>query len=434
MANQSIGEVSGGLSGLGAVNKMKAAARKSQANQASTGASRNAPMGKPAWWASRKGAPREGTPIDAQGRPLRNAAGEALHYDSKGGVHVKARMGTPINRGKPSARTNVLAQARNAERKALQLRVEGESQASVAKFALSGGNREKAGKAAIAAVQKLKLAAILQHRAQKTAGVIGLENAAMAREQHAQAVEQGIRTGTDPFGGAGMDGQKALAGQLRMEAKALRTRAAMVAQLPDQPPGLPTEKRIAEVASKFHVRLQLRQHPGELPLHVIASLQGLGSVDDPVSMVESNDPETVLNYYGGADDLGAMMARIDTGDDSGFVFLSGLAGLGDLGIGVQSAIKRDPKVAAAATATKEKKATATADAAYAAATAASPTVIGPDGTPVPAVVGPDGILVPDPSFKAGEGFFSRNLVKIGGAILAVGVVGGGLLFWARRKK
>jgi hypothetical protein len=113
----------------------------------------------------------------------------------------------------------------------------------------------------------------------------------------------------------------AQANALEANAKKLRAQAANVEAQPNEPAGLPSPKRIAEVANKFNVRTSFKSQAQDRR----ALISVLGEAYD-APLAQADDYEGALAYYG-SDELGALAANIEFGRYSEADAI--LQGLGD---------------------------------------------------------------------------------------------------------
>jgi hypothetical protein len=350
------------------MNKMQEAAARARAFAASTGGAR--------------------TPPTVEARP------PLIFKQNPSVLPPKANVAMQINKAYGNAQA-LLARAKN--------------NIAIAKNAVPRGQKEIAGQAAIAAYTDLRNAAVLKQKADKTMKVMSLEAQALVKEQKAAAITYRTDAKTQPFGGQGEDAARATAQMLKDEAASLRTSAAVIARAPDVPEDFPSPARAAQVVSKFNARVHL-QRRGDLPMEVVSTLKGLGQIDTPESVIESMDPEVMLNYYG-ADALGMMMTRLDLGDVGGLAYLSGMAnGLSGLGKSLMpGGAKVQAKVKGSAAFKAEEAKQMAAQAAF------------DTGTQEAMVM------------EEGEGFFSRYMFPIGGGLVALAAIGGGIYWWKFRK-
>jgi hypothetical protein len=174
----------------------------------------------------------------------------------------------------------------------------------------------------VKALEYARKAGISATQAEKTRVAVGLDRYNKVFTAQAKALRDAAqklqRSGTNSGKVAQLLSQ---ASALEANAKKLRAQAANVEAQPNEPAGLPSPKRIAEVANKFNVRTSFKSQAQDR--RALISVLG-EAYDAPLAQVD--DYEGALAYYGG-DELGALAANIEFGRYSEADAI--LQGLGD---------------------------------------------------------------------------------------------------------
>lgn len=187
-----------------------------------------------------------------------------------------------------------------------------------AKTALAQNDTRAAAAKSVNALTFARDAMTLANRAEKTRLTRSLDITADTLEAQASFLERQAKASMGRAGDSlKSTAQNATAANLRAQAKALKTKSALVAAQPNVPAAAPSPQRIADLANKFNVRTIQRGAFDERQamLSVLSDFS-----DNPMAQVR--DYEGASTYYGN-DDSGRIMADIEFGNKAGAV--NGLA-------------------------------------------------------------------------------------------------------------
>ena len=179
-----------------------------------------------------------------------------------------------------------------------------------ATLAMRRNDKRLAAAYTVKALEYARKAGITANKGEKTRLAVGLDRYAKVFSAQAGVLRNAasrMASGTN----AGKSAQLlAQAAALEANAKKLRTQGANVQAQPDEPKGLPTPQRIAEVANKFNVRTSFKNKAQDRR----ALISVLGEAYD-APLAQADDFEGALGYYG-ADSLGRLAASIEFGQYS----------------------------------------------------------------------------------------------------------------------
>ena len=188
-----------------------------------------------------------------------------------------------------------------------------------AKKLLAQGDKRAAAAASVQYLTAARKAVTSATRADKTKTAVNLDIMAKTLDEagkKAQSAAQIMirKTGQTPE----TDRLMAVANQMADNVKKLRSQSAAVQATPDEPEGLPSPQRIAEVANKFNIRTSMKNGwAGERAMVSVLS----DAMDS--ALAQATDYDGAVSYYGG-DMMGRLAADIEYGNYDGV-----LNGLGE---------------------------------------------------------------------------------------------------------